>query len=171
MKNLKYVVLGVAISLLILPTYAGASSLYGFIQNHHIASNAITSGKIKNRTIQTEDIARYSIIPNKIAMGAVTSLGIRDGTIEGSDIADYAITKKQIYTKGLSADKVDGRHGWQLAPRYHKHDNRYYTVAEVDDLLGFVVDLMLDTHYGTLSLSEKAAAKKELGVLMEKALD
>src|SRR5690606_28394635 len=81
-----------------------------------VTNNAITSDKILDGTVQTDDLADASVseakiandavTTSKIADDAVTSEKILDGTVQTEDLADELITNQKISDGAVTSDKI-----------------------------------------------------------------
>ncbi|MBS4027485.1 MAG: hypothetical protein KGZ58_02515 [Ignavibacteriales bacterium] len=95
-------------------TYVDSSRISGTVPN-----NSITTDKIINRTIRTEDVdtnfkspdakiadtVRHSP-PTSLSEGSVTSSHIQNGTITSDDIADTTIKTSNIKNASIIKDKI-----------------------------------------------------------------
>lgn len=68
----------------------------GVISNTLLGENSVTTDKILNGTIKTEDLADKIITKNKLADNSVTSSNIVNGTITGNKVANNSITSTHI---------------------------------------------------------------------------
>lgn len=103
-------VVAIASAVVLKPTVAiGAGAVGG----NELADNSVTSGKIVDGTIRTEDIAEGVIAEFAIPDNSITSAKIQNGTITNVDIsptAAIALSKLATYPFGLAdlaANSVD----------------------------------------------------------------
>ncbi|WP_420321816.1 beta strand repeat-containing protein [Flagellimonas sp.] len=74
----------------------------GGIGNAELDTDAVTSDKIQNESIITDDIANLAVTNIKLGTNAITSDKVQDGQITRADIADDAINTAKIGTAGAA---------------------------------------------------------------------
>ena len=91
----------------------------GSITTAKLADNAVTSAKIKAKTITGKELAlgavsgdiiqKNTIVASKLADGCVGAVAIADGAVTGDKIANAAVTVDKIADDSVNSDKiVDG---------------------------------------------------------------
>jgi hypothetical protein len=72
------------------------------------ANGSITSAKIANLTIRTEDLAAGAVGSGKIANGAVGSADLGDGAVIGAKLADGSVGTAKIPNGAVTTAKLAG---------------------------------------------------------------
>ncbi|MGX1930746.1 beta strand repeat-containing protein [Flagellimonas sp. 2504JD4-2] len=81
----------------------------GGIDNAELATDAVTTDKIQDGAVGTDDIANLAVTNIKLAADAITSDKVQDGQITRPDIADDAVDTNKIGTAGLAeANRILG---------------------------------------------------------------
>jgi hypothetical protein len=94
-RYVKNVVTFAILGILALSIFYSSSSYALLVNTNQIAENAITSPKIKDAEIKTNDLANGSLTNSKIANNTITSDKIKDGTILKQDIKPGEIIGQQ----------------------------------------------------------------------------
>ena len=82
------------------------SSAHGWNINTTLASDAVTTTKIKDAAVTTAKIANSNVTTAKIANNAVTTAKIADSNVTTAKIANNAITATKIADKSVSLQKL-----------------------------------------------------------------
>lgn len=86
---------------------AGATDVAdGGIAEKHLASNSVTSDKIKDAAVTSTKIANEAITSDKLAASAVTSQKISSGAITSDKIDGYAVTNGKLANSAVTATKI-----------------------------------------------------------------
>src|SRR5690606_3874065 len=71
-----------------------------------IANDAVTTSKVADENITADKLASNAVSTTKIADDAVTSEKILDGTVQTEDLADELITNQKISDGAVTSDKI-----------------------------------------------------------------
>lgn len=72
-----------------------------------LQNNAVTSAKILNGTILTEDIAAAQITAAKIANNTITTLQMGTGSVDTDELVASAVTEAKLGTSAVTTAKID----------------------------------------------------------------
>jgi hypothetical protein len=72
------------------------------------ANESITSAKIANLTIKTEDLSPGAVGSGKIANGAIATQDIGDGQVTNADLADGSVGTAKIANGGVTTADIAG---------------------------------------------------------------
>ena len=78
----------------------------GCVGTSDLATNAVTSVKIKNGEVNTDDIAGSAVTNAKLTNGAVNSVKIADNSITEADIGTGAVTSAKLANDAVNFDKI-----------------------------------------------------------------
>ena len=84
----------------------GPAAAAKLISGKKLKDNSVTSAKIRNRTLTTDDISRPTLRSLKRIGSSVTSANIVDGTIQLADMGSSSVTGNQVADHSLTGVDV-----------------------------------------------------------------
>ena len=76
------------------------------ISTEDLANSSVTSDKITDGTIVAADLANSSITTTKIADGIITNTKLAPNSVDGSKIINYSITAPDLSSNSVTSDKI-----------------------------------------------------------------